>query len=108
MQTYLSVSVRRESGSAVVEVGGELDLASASQLEQALKLALVDAPRVVVVDVGNLYFVDMTGLRVLLDAQQQAARQHGELILTRVRDPTRRVLELARVTDRFTIRDNGH
>ena len=107
VQTYLTVSVRKENESAVVEVGGELDLGSAGQLEQALSHAWADSPKVLVVDLADLFFADMAGLRVLLDAQQHADRQNSRLILARVREPIRRVLQLARVTDHFTIRENG-
>jgi len=107
MQTYLSVSVRRLGNAAVVEVGGELDLASASQLEQALKLAWRDQPQEVVVDLRQLSFIDMAGLRVLLEAQQQADEQDRKLVLAHVHKSIRRVLDLARVAGAFTIQDGS-
>lgn len=103
MSTYLTVSVRREGDSAVVEVGGELDLASSAQLEQALQLAWRAQPEQVVVELDELRFIDMAGLRVLLDAQQRAEDEDGRLVLAGVREPVRRVLALARMSDRFTI-----
>lgn len=106
VQTYLTVSVRRQDDSVVVEVGGELDLASATQLERALKLAWRGQPELVVIDLGELQFIDMAGLRALLEAQQHAEDQGGRLILAHVRAPLRRVLALANLSDLFTIRGN--
>jgi len=106
VQSYLTVSVRTQGDSAVVEVGGELDLASAAQLEQALQLAWRDEPELVVIDLGELYFIDMAGLRVLVEAQQRAGERDTRLALSHVRRPVRRVLELARIRDLFTIHEN--
>lgn len=106
MQSYLTVSVRRQGDSAVVEVGGELDLGSSAQLEQALDLAWRDEPELVVIDLGDLYFVDMAGIRVLLGARQQAAERDSRLVLSRVRRPVQRVLQIARMRDLFTIEEN--
>lgn len=106
MHTHLTVSVRREGESAVVELGGELDLASSAQLEQALQVAWPDAPALVVFDLRHLHFIDVSGLRVLIQAQQHAEKRGGQLVLAHVRQPIRRVLALARMGDVFTIRDN--
>lgn len=105
VQTYLTVSVRREGDSAVVQVGGELDLASSAQLEQALQLAWRAQPEQVVVELDELRFIDMAGLRVLLGAQQRAEQEDGRLVLAGVREPVRRVLTLAQISDLFTIEE---
>ena len=106
-QSYLTVAVRRQDDSAIVEVGGELDLASSPQLVRALELAWRDQPEVVVIDLGELFFIDMAGLRALLEAQQQATAHDTRLVLARVRRPVRRVLELARMRDLFTIQEDA-
>lgn len=107
VQSELTVSVRRQGEAAIVEVGGELDLGSSAQLEQALQLAWRDPPALVVIDLGELYFIDMAGLRVLLDAQRRAAANDTRLLLAHLRRPVRRVLELARMGDLFTIQENN-
>lgn len=107
MQSYLTVSVRRQGDSAVVEVGGELDLASSGELDRALQLAWRQRPELVVIDLGDLYFVDMAGLRVLAEARQQAAERGSRLVLARVRRPVQRILELARMGDMFMIEQNN-
>jgi anti-anti-sigma factor len=106
VQSDLTVSVRRQGESAIVEVGGELDLGSSAQLEQALQLAWRDEPALVVIELGELYFIDMAGLRVLLEAQRRAAERDTRLLLAHVRRPVQRVLELARMRHLFTIQEN--
>lgn len=106
MQNYLTVWVRSEGESTVVEVAGELDLASAAQLTEALELAWRNHPEQVVLELGGLHFIDMAGVRSVLEAQRNAEQQGGRLVLADVRQPVRRVLALAGMSDVFTIREN--
>lgn len=62
-------------GGARVSVSGELDLATANELELVLRGALHDASRVEL-DLRGLTFIDLIGLRVILDAAR-AARSSG-------------------------------
>lgn len=105
MQNYLIVSVQGRGRSIVVEVDGELDLASSAQLEQALEHAWRNGPDEIVLDLGQLRFLDMSGLRVLLGASQRAERRGSALVLTNVRDPIQRVLRLAGVNGLLAIRE---
>lgn len=105
MQKYLNVSVRGRGPSIVVEVDGELDMASAPQLEEALDRAWRDAPDTIVLDLGNLRFMDMSGLRLLLGASQRAEERGTEFTLTNVRDSIRRVLTLVGANGLLPIRD---
>lgn len=106
VQSYLIVSVRGRGRSIVVDIDGELDLASSPHLAQALEQAFRDAPDKIVLDLRKLRFMDMSGLRVLLSASQRAERRGTELVLTNVRDPIRRVLRLAGVDGLLPIRAN--
>lgn len=103
MQTYLRVSVREQGHSTVVEVDGELDLASSRILDQALEDAWRKRPHLVVLELGDLRFIDMAGLRVLLSAKQQAERQDARLVLANVRDGVLRVMKLAGVRSLFIV-----
>lgn len=103
MQTYLRVSVREQDRSIVLEVDGELDLASSRILAQALEDAWRKRPRLVVLELGKLRFIDMSGVRVLLAAQQQTEREDTRLVLANVRETVLRVLKLASVRGLFTI-----
>ena len=105
MQTDLVVSVQGRGPSIVLEVDGELDLASAPQLKRALEQAWGNAPEEIVLDLGKLRFMDMSGLRVLLSARQRAERRGTELVLTNVGDSIRRVLTLAGVNGLLPIRE---
>jgi anti-anti-sigma factor len=60
-------------GAASVRLTGELDLATACRLEQALHDAQAEASEVVL-DLRDLTFLDCSGMRVILAAAQRARR----------------------------------
>ena len=96
---YFSVAVDRSGERTVLHLEGELDLGSSPQLEAAIARVLQAGTAAVVVDVRGLRFVDMAGLRVLLAGQERAEREGRRLVLSGMREPIRRVLALAQVTD---------
>lgn len=74
---------------------GELDLATAPDLERALRFVERRRPEVVVVDLRGLTFMDLSGVRVLLDAQRRAS-EHGYCVaIVRGRSAVHRIVELA-------------
>jgi anti-anti-sigma factor len=90
---------RREDGDRVVFVPrGELDLATAPELEGPV-LSVLDDGRPVVIDLRELEFMDSSGVRVLVAAHGRAG-EDGER-LTLVRPPrggaVDRILEIAGV-----------
>ena len=63
-----------EGSPPVLHVRGELDMATADALRFALKRALTDDPAVLI-DMSDVTFVDVAGVRVILEA---AARRNGD------------------------------
>lgn len=107
VQAYLRISVREQGHSVIVEVDGELDLASSPQLEQALEHAWRAQPESVVLELADLRFLDMAGLRVLLAAQQRAEHEGSQLALAHVSAPVQRVMQLAGVNGLLTLVENA-
>jgi anti-sigma B factor antagonist len=62
---------RDERGACRVTLRGELDLATAARLEQALAQAGDD----VLLDLRDLTFMDSTGVRVLLEASESGPEE---------------------------------
>ena len=67
---FFSVAVRRSDAGTVVTVAGELDVATAPELAQAL----ADAGGQVTVDLSATTFADPAALRVLLAARAKGVR----------------------------------
>ena len=82
----------------VLTIRGELDMASAPQLEEAL----VDFEEgSVAVDLRGATFMDSTGLRVLLGARSRLVESGGSLILVYGDGPVQRVLDITGVKSGF-------
>jgi anti-sigma B factor antagonist len=62
-----------------VLVSGDLDLASADELEDAIRVAENRMARAVVVDLTHVRFMDSTGLSVLLRAHTRRQQDSGRL-----------------------------
>jgi anti-anti-sigma factor len=84
--------------SAWVHVVGELDLATAPQLGQALGGAQRQA-RVVVLDLRELTFMDTSGVHLIIDAADDARQSGGRLMLVRPPPQIDRLLTLTGVAD---------
>jgi anti-anti-sigma factor len=80
----------------VVRVRGELDVATAASLENLL-LRPREPGDVIQLDLSELAFMDSTGLRVLLRAQQAAVRGGWEVVLTGASVPVQRLFDLSGV-----------
>jgi anti-sigma B factor antagonist len=64
----LAVGVFDDASNRVIQVGGELDLATVPTLEEELDSALNGPSAAVVVDLSDLEFIDSTGIAALLRA----------------------------------------
>ncbi|MGW6337017.1 STAS domain-containing protein, partial [Nocardia rhamnosiphila] len=87
----LDVAVRAENGTAIVTVQGEVDMASAPQLQAALE----DTQRggdALVVDMSEVGFLGSAGLSVLLVISEAAEPGAGLRVV--VSDAVRRPIEL--------------
>lgn len=98
-------TLRQSGGDAAwVGVTGELDIATAPQLEQTLRKAQLHARRVVL-DLGELTFIDCAGIRVVVAASNHGRRAGAHLVL--VRGPTQvdRMFTLTGASDALEIVD---
>lgn len=93
------VSVVRSGDRAVVRLAGELDCASAPELERALgELLAGNRPSVVVVEAGRLSFTDVVGAGLLIDTADRLAPA-GQLVIRDAGRQVTRVLTLLERTD---------
>lgn len=94
MAPSLRLSVMMDEQAAVLVVGGELDLATATQLERALATVSSSAAPRVVIDMGEVAFCDITTLRRLLATGNHLQSQGRQLVL---RHPPRMLVRLLRL-----------
>jgi anti-sigma B factor antagonist len=99
----LSVEVLADSDVSVLVVRGELDAYSAPTLDAVVEQVLAKGAQRLVLDLGEVAFIDSSGLRSMIRARKQVGDEAGAL---RIRDPqpsTMRLLEITGLTEHFPV-----
>jgi anti-anti-sigma factor len=86
-----------------VQLRGELDLATAPDLDRLLDQLRRDGHRQVTLDLSGLEFLSAAGLSVLLRADHALRAAGGQLVLTRPTRLARRVLAITGLDTTLTI-----
>jgi anti-anti-sigma factor len=85
-----------------VIVQGDIDLDVVADFQQALRQACDGATRIEV-DLSDATFMDSTGLVILLEAHNHLGQIPEAVVLHKPSPAVQRVLDLAGVTDLFTV-----
>jgi anti-anti-sigma factor len=93
---------RRHDDTVVLALRGELDLASADLVRTRLD-ELRAAGEPALLDIEELYFMDSSGLRLVLDAAEASDKTGWKFSLTHGPEQVRRLFESTRVTERLPI-----
>lgn len=102
MRPDMAVEVTRREPWTVVTARGEIDMATVADLEKALDEALGTSPDVVL-DLAGVGFMDSTGLKAILAAEQRLAERGGRLALVVVDGPVRRLLQVTALEGQFPV-----
>jgi anti-anti-sigma factor len=105
VQSNFRVEVHDQEA-VVLEVSGELDLASSPMLEQELESSTVTSAPLVIVDLRKLEFMDSTGLSVIVRAHQRAVENGKRFAVVRGPQQVQRLLALTGVAERLTLADS--
>lgn len=97
------IEVRPERDHVVVVAAGELDLATADVLETEVAELFERGVTAVTVDLRRLTFMDSSGLRLLIRLDERARTDGCAFALRDGEGPVRRLLELTRLQERFTM-----
>ncbi|MGW0118573.1 STAS domain-containing protein [Streptomyces sp. NPDC003327] len=88
----------RDARTAVLSVGGELDMETVGRLEDHLRQQLGQGRPHLVLDLSAVGFMDSSGLNVLIRAVHMARENGGDLYLAAPTSAVRRILEITGVT----------
>jgi anti-anti-sigma factor len=100
------VQVERRGATVIVAFDGELDMAVADAVTQALSQALSDQATTVVVDLQDLQFMDLTGVRCLMKAKRQADEASRRFAVLNGSQPAHRLLTLTRADESLEMVDD--
>ena len=100
--TLLSFATTVTGETAVVALTGELDVSGASLLEQEIERVAADHDaKTLVLDLTQLEFMDSTGLRLVVLADNRMRQQGRRFALVRGPVDVQRVFELTGMLDRL-------
>jgi anti-anti-sigma factor len=97
---------RRDGDTVVLTLLGELDIGTVGEVQDRLA-TLRDARQTVLLELDELAFMDSTGIRLLLSAREDAAREDWGFQVTRGSDAVQRVLTAAQVIDHLPYVDRA-
>ncbi len=80
---------------AVLALRGEVDLATTPELRRALSVSVKVGVHHLVLDCGELTFLDASGISALVEATKDLAAEGGALVVRNASAPVRTVVEAA-------------
>jgi anti-anti-sigma factor len=102
----LEVETERSDGRIRLALRGELDISSAPVLEEALGRLEEAPPPLLLIDLRGLEFMDSTGLRTVVSADQRAREQGRRLCVVRGPEPVDRIFTVTRLDERLELVDD--
>ena len=90
----------------VLALRGELDVATVPRLADPLRVAIAAGKTAVVIDLGELTFLDSTGLMVLLNGLRRVVRQGGNLVIVCTNPTVLRLFDITGTATTFTVLDS--
>jgi anti-anti-sigma factor len=97
----LELGIDRAGDSCTVLMSGELDLASSGLLDTAIAELCADGAKRVVLEMGELAFMDSTGLRAVLVGAELCKVGGAELLIGRTSGQVERLFEVSGVGERL-------
>jgi anti-anti-sigma factor len=103
------LDVRTEDRNGLVHVAlvGELDLSTVAKVQEELRRVEAAAPATLVVDLSKLSFLDSTGLRCIVTADERARAEGRRIVIVRGPDAVQRVFAITRLDDRLEMVDDA-
>jgi anti-sigma B factor antagonist len=104
--TPLEIITEEQDGQTRIALVGELDIASAPQFEEGLTTVEANSPGVLVLDLRRVEFIDSTGLRAVIGADERARSTDRRFVIVRGTAAVERVFSVTQLDQRLEIVDD--
>ena len=104
--TILDVETRPGEGLVQVVLRGELDLSTVGKVEEELGRVEGDEPKLLVLDLSGLNFLDSTGLRLMVTAHQRAEKERRRLVIVKGPETVHRVFTITKLDEKLEMVDD--
>lgn len=104
--SLLNLDIETTDGRAQIALSGELDISSASRVEDELTTLQAQSPSLLVLDLRKLEFMDSTGLRLIVRADEAARAGGTRFVIVRGPEAVQRVFQIVGLEDRLEMADD--
>jgi anti-sigma B factor antagonist len=102
----LEITTERRNGKTLMALVGELDIASAPRFEEGLSEVEGNSPGILVLDLRQVEFIDSTGLRAVIAADERARAAGRRFVVVRGPAAVERVFSVTQLDQRLEIVDD--
>jgi anti-sigma B factor antagonist len=102
----LDVTTQDSGGQVTISLKGELDLSSVGKVQEELGRVEAEGPALLVLDLSSLTFLDSTGLRAVVTADERARENGRRFVVVRGPDAVQRVFTITRLEERLEMVDD--
>lgn len=103
----LEVTTEERDGLVHVDLVGELDLSSVAKVQDELRRIEQSGAGTLVLDLSKLTFLDSTGLRCIITADERAREAGRRMVVVRGPDAVQRVFSITRLEERLEMIDDA-
>jgi anti-sigma B factor antagonist len=98
-------NIRYNGNAVIVDLAGEIDMNSSTHLREQLLEILHKKPRLTIINLEQVTFMDSSGLAVLIEMMQITNRQATQLKIVALNERIRSIFEISRLDSIFSIYD---
>lgn len=99
----LQIKTQTVEGATLLEVAGELEIYTAPRLQEQIETQLAQGQKTLIVNLGQVEFIDSTGLAVLNAARVRLRDQGGTLLLICDKERVLRPFQISGLDHLFSI-----
>jgi anti-anti-sigma factor len=106
VEAPLEVRTERRDDRLLIALAGELDLVNAPRWEEQLGELEADSPGTLILDLRGITFIDSTGLRAVISADQRARSAGRRLVVVGGAEAVDRLFAVTQLDQRLEIVDD--
>jgi anti-sigma B factor antagonist len=108
MITTNDFTVRYEAGTAVIDLVGEINVASEAALNQAYDSAEKNNPSQIVLNFKNVVYMNSTGIALVVGLLARARKTHRKLAVFGLSDHYQEIFRITRLSDFMQLYEDEH
>ena len=91
----MDVTTERQDGVLSAQVGGRIDSSNAAEFEEAIRTAIEESDRAVIMDFEKLVYISSAGLRAVLLTAKFLGERNAKFALCSLADEIREIFEIS-------------